>query len=623
MKARLVLVFFFVFAALGGLLLRAAYLQILPNEKLAQLQSRQFKGVVELQPRRGVIYDRNGVELASSVTAHSLYADPHLIRAPKEIARKLSRHLNLPYASVYQKLKDPKRRFVWIRRRLDSSQKDEIQNWKVDGLAFVEESKRIYPNEQMAASVLGFVGGEGNGMEGLEARLEKELHGETLKIAVKRDARGRPLVANGQIFSEAPDGSDVTLTIDSNLQYHLEQELADGLVRHRAQSAVGVILDARTSEVLAMSTLPTFNPNSPREGDANEKRNRAVTDPFEQGSTIKTFTMAAALKEGKIAPNTKIFCENGKYILGKRKIGEAANHKFGWLTAHEILANSSNIGTLKIALEVGDTKLRETLESFGFGTKSGIDTLGESRGILPELPWRDHLLANISFGHGIAATPIQVANAYAAIANGGVLRKPYLVRSIHTKEGEAPQEFQPSDGVRVIDQKTAATLGLMLLGATGAAGTGIKARVNGFPVAGKTGTAQKIGSDGRYTNNTYVSSFAGYVPAHEPRFVIYIAFDDPREGHYGADVAAPVFSKVAALAVREAGLTPTLISEDNLIKKSNDEVKKTEQKDEWSGITLREALRKLRGEDVSIQINGRGRVKSFSRSENRVVLELD
>ncbi|MEQ1875178.1 MAG: penicillin-binding protein 2 [Bdellovibrionia bacterium] len=620
MKARLVLVFFATFAMIGGLLLRAAYLQILPNEKLRQLQARQFKGVVELQPRRGVIYDRNGNELASSVAAHSLYADPHLIREPRAAARKLSQHLGLPFSAVLTKLKDSKKRFVWLRRRLEIEQRNEIMNWKIDGLAFVEESKRIYPNEQVAAPVLGFVGVEGNGLEGLEARYERELHGETRKIAVKRDARGRPLVVNGQLFNEAPDGADIEITIDSNLQYHLEQELGRALVKHRAQSAVGVILDARTSEILAMSALPSFNPNSPRESESFERRNRTVTDPFEPGSTIKTFTIAAALKDGQ-QPNSKFFCENGKYVIGKRKIGEASNHKFGWLTTDEILGKSSNIGAAKIGMSVGDEKLRRTLVDFGFGVKTDVDTLGESRGIMPDLPWREHLLANISFGHGVAATPLQIANAYAAIANGGVIRKPYLVRAIRPKEeGASPQEFGPSEGVRILDQQTASTLSLMLMSATGKDATGVKARVNGFHVAGKTGTSHKLGPDGRYINS-YVSSFAGYIPANDPRFVIFVAVDDPHEGYFGADVAAPVFSKIASLAVRERGLLPTLINEGNILKRSA-EVKK-EPKDDWTGLTLREALGRLRGEDVAVQINGRGRVKSVSRSDGKVSLQLE
>ncbi|HEX4924296.1 MAG TPA: penicillin-binding protein 2 [Bdellovibrionales bacterium] len=629
MKARLVLVFFLIFGLIGGILLRAAYVQILPNQKLAQLQSRQFKGVVELQPRRGVIFDRNGVELATSVAAHSLYADPHLIQSPKAVARKLSRRLGMSPETIYQKIKDPKKRFVWLRRRLDAEVREEIQAWKIEGLAFVEESKRIYPNESLLSSVLGFVGHEGQGLEGLEARLEQPLRGETRKIAVRRDARGRPLVVNGQLFSEQPDGSDVTLTIDSNLQYNLEQELLEGLRRHRAQSAVGIILDVKTSEILAMSSLPDFNPNNPAGGEPFEKRNRAVTDPFEPGSTLKTFTLAAALKEGTIAPNTRIFCENGKYKIGKRTIGESIGHKYGWLTAHEILAHSSNIGTAKIALELGGEKLRQTFTDFGFGVKSGVDTLGESRGILPPLPWRDHLLANISFGHGVAATPLQIANAYAAIANGGTLRKPFLVKSIRSKESGEEQTFEPDEGKRVIDSKIASTLSLMLMGTTGADGTGVRARVNGFPVAGKTGTAQKLGPDGRYMH-AYISSFAGFVPANDPRFVIYIAYDDPREKYYGSEVAAPVFARVAGHAVRESGLAPTLINEDNLLKRSAEAKPLQELEpavrgttDEWKGLTLRQALTRLRGETVSIQIRGRGRVKSLSRSQDNVVIELN
>jgi cell division protein FtsI (penicillin-binding protein 3) len=627
MKARLIVVFFSVFALLSIIVLRAAYLQILPNKKLEQLQGRQFQGVVELQPRRGAILDRKGVELASSIAAFSLYADPSLIENPKQVARKLSQRLGVPAQALYNKIKDKKKKFVWVQRRLEGPVKHEITGWKIQGLAFVEESKRIYPYETLLSPVLGFVGSEGQGLEGLEAKFEADLHGHSKKISVQRDARGRPLVVNGQLFAEVPDGSDVTLTIDSDLQYSLEQELLAGLRRHRAQSAVGIILDAQNSEILAMSSVPGFNSNNGRASDSFERRNRAITDPFEPGSTLKTFSLAAALREGTVLPNTKVFCENGKYRIGKRIIGESGSHKWGSLTVHEILAVSSNIGTAKVAQMLGDEKLLRALSEFGFGEKSGLETSGESKGILPALPWRDHLLSNISFGHGIATTPLQIANAYAAIANGGELRKPLLVKSIQSKETGLKQEFESQVVRRVIDQKLASTLTLMLMGVTGApGGTGIKARINGFPVAGKTGTAQKIGSDGRYAPNSYISSFAGFVPANDPRFVIYVAFDDPREGYYGSDVAAPVFSKVAAMALREDGVSPVLINQANLLGNQIEEKPHVESdlpKDEWKGLTLREALNKFRGEDVTVKIRGKGRVSSMSRIGDKVVLDLN
>lgn len=372
MKTRLIVTFFCVFAMLAGLLIRAAYLQILPNEKLAQLQTRQFKGVIELQPRRGAILDRSQMELASSVTAYSLYADPQLIDSPKKVSRRLAARLGTTINHMYDKLKDPKRRFVWIQRRMDEKVKEEIASWQIPGLAFVEEAKRIYPYERFLAPVIGFVGGEGQGLEGIEARFNSELHGETKKVSIRRDARGRPLVVNGQLFSEAPDGMDITLTIDTDLQYALENELAGALRKHRAQSAVGVVLDVKTSEILAMSSVPSFDPNLPRSADPEDIRNRTVTDPFEPGSTMKTFTLAAALEGGEFAPNSKIYCEKGTFKIGKRTIRESdTKHKWEWLTINEILAVSSNVGTSKVALSLGSQKLESTLRAFGFGEKIG------------------------------------------------------------------------------------------------------------------------------------------------------------------------------------------------------------------------------------------------------------
>lgn len=605
------------------LILRSAYLQIMPNEKLSRLHSRQFNTVVELTPRRGIIYDRNGVELAASVAAHSLYADPSLVKTPKYVARRLATKLNIPSNKLYEKLKDPSRRFVWLARRLDRRQRAEIEKLDLAGLSFVEESRRIFPNEKLLSHVLGFVGGEGQGLEGIEAKFEDSLHGFKRRVAMNRDALGRPLLVNGRLFRESSDGADLTLTIDSELQYALEQELDEVLKEQSAKGAMGIILDAKTSEILAMATAPQFNPNIPMSYPQEVRRNRAVTDPFEPGSTMKTFTIAAALAEGSAAPNTKIYCEKGEMKVGDRTIREAdKKHKFEWLSISEILAYSSNVGSSKIALNLGDKRVYQTLRDFGFGEKTGIEILGESKGILPAPPWRDHLLANISFGHGVAATPLQIANAYAAIGNGGILNRPFIVKNIRNKESGEVEEFEASALRRVLSEKDAATLRLMLMGVTGEGATGFKARIRGFPVGGKTGTAQKLDVDGTYSRKNYLSSFVGFVPATDPKYVIFVSIDEPQESYYGSEVAAPVFGKLAALSARRAGLQPTLISQDNVLKRAPATVNTNTVIREFTasedvqqsvipsveGLTLREALRLLRTNGIDVEFEGKGRV---------------
>lgn len=645
MRSRIVVIFIFMTTLWALIIGRAAYLQVLPNERLKSLQKRQFETVVTLNPRRGDVLDRNGHELAVSMTTYSLFADPKILEEPKKIARLLAHELHAPVKQIEDKLRGHKRRFVWIERQLSKTVRDAIDEHKIRGLGFIEESQRIYPNDRLLSHVLGFVGRDGQGLEGLELKYNEQLQAESKRVSMYRDARGRPLIVNGQVFNQVPDGADIQLTIDRELQFILEQELSHSVREHEADSAVGVILDAQTSEVLAMASSPTFDPNHAGEFQPERKRNRAVTDSFEPGSTMKTFVIAGALSRGLIEPNTKFDCEGGVLRIGKRVIREAeSKHKFGILTTSEILALSSNVGATKIANKLGDAKLNETLRAFGFGEKTGVDLPGEVRGIMQAMPWHDHLLANVSFGHGITATPIQIANAYAAIANGGILHQPYVVKAVHDHETGEVSEMKPREMRRILNDEQVAKMRIMLSGVTSDYGTGAAARVPGFPVAGKTGTAQKVNPDGRgYLLNGYISSFAGFIPANDPKFVIYVAVDRPRKGYYGAAVAAPVFSRIARFAVRRAGLAPVLITEVNVVPTAKRGVSRVPQAvkpiedmaesnlnlglkaakidlskeqngpepigsvvPDLLGLSLREVLERVIGTDVSIHIRGQG-----------------
>jgi cell division protein FtsI (penicillin-binding protein 3) len=396
------------------------------------------------------------------------------------------------------------------------------------------------------------------------------------QVILPRDARGRPLLPDGRSLTEVPDGADLELTIDHEVQYTLERELQSVVSQFDATSAVGIVVDAQSSEILGMATVPTVDLNDGSRYSAEVRRNRVVTDAFEAGSVMKTFVIAGALKEEILKPGTRYFCEGGRMKIGDKWIQEAEKKEnFQWLTVSEILAYSSNVGAAKIAFDLGDARLMRTLIDFGFGAKTGLELPGEARGIMNPLPWRPHLLANVAFGHGIAVTPMQVVNAYTAIANGGVLKKPLLVRAIRTHDREGTsEEFRAEEVRRVLTPQQAATMRLMLAAATEDKSTGVNARIPGYFVAGKTGTAQKVDMvKGGYIHNAYISSFAGFVPANSPRYVIYVAVDNPKKAYYGSQVAAPVFAKMAQYLVRRAGVPPAQINEQNVI--SSEERRRT------------------------------------------------
>ncbi|NUN04618.1 MAG: cell division protein [Bdellovibrio sp.] len=637
MKSRIVVIFVGILVLWSMLVLRAAYLQFLPNDRLNALQNRQFQTKVTLQARRGAIVDRNGRDLAMSTAAYSLYADPKIIENKRVAARKLAKALNMSVDAVYGKIKDGNRRFVWIQRMLEQNKADEIKAWDIRGLSFVEEWRRVYPNETLLAQTLGFLGSEGQGLEGLELGFNQALAGNQKKVSVKRDARGRPLIHDGLLFTENPEGDELRLTVDSELQYRLESELVNAVETFEADHAVGVILDAKTSAVLALASAPSFDVNKPGKATAEYRRNKIVTDAFEPGSTMKTFVIAAALRDGLIKPSTKFYCEKGSYKVGDRIIREAeSKEKFEDLTVSEILALSSNVGTTKIAFKMGADNLRQGLLDFGFGTRLGVDLPGEARGMVQALPWRPHLLSNISFGHGISATPLQIANAFAAIANGGVLNTPYILQAKRDAETGVLTETAAKPIRRVLSAEQAAQMRAMLVGVTTQGGTGGNARVDGFMVGGKTGTAQKVNPTGRgYLKGMYVSSFGGFIPANDPKFVIYVAVDSPRKAYYGAKVAAPLFSRVASYAVRKEGIAPLLRAElssaDPKLKrlvaadfKSTKPVPKEvitaaeldrltevptgEAVPNLMNLTTREVLRRINGQDLRVKFVGQGLV---------------
>lgn len=568
MKAKIISLFIFIISLWGILLARAAYLQFLPHEKLNTLQARQFQTVVTLPSRRGNIVDIKGKELAMSAPAYSIYADPKTLENRKQTAQVLAKYLTEPYTKIYSKLKDKDKRFVWIERLVASEIVDKLKEKKIRGLGFVEEWRRVYPNDYLLSSTLGFVGKEGQGLEGIELALDKELQGENKKVSLRKDAKGRPLLQDGMVFKETPQGKEVKLTIDSDLQYFVETELMQAVKKHDADGAYAVVLDAKTSAIRSIVSLPHYDLNNPQKFNSNSRRNKSVTDTFEPGSTLKAFILADALEKKAYTPDSKIFCENGAFKIGKRVIREAEkNHAQGLISVSDVLAFSSNIGTSKIALKLGATEVQQGLKKFGFGSRTNIDMPGEAKGIMVNLPWSDHLLANVSFGQGITVTPLQMANAYASLANGGFLNTPHIIESITDLDTNETDKLKDRPSSKVLSDEVAAQMKEMLVNVT-VKGSGGSAKVPGYVVGGKTGTAQKINPESRgYMRNAYIGSFAGFIPANDPQYVIYVAIDHPKKnGYYGAQVAAPLFSSIASYAIRKDGISPAATLAENAPK---------------------------------------------------------
>ena len=628
MKSRIYFIYYILLIVFFSFLVRGAWLQFFSDTRLITAKKKNFEKIIKLKPRRGTIYDRYGRELAISITSYSLFADPSMIHSPYSVAIKLSRLLKQSFKDIYNKIKNKERRFVWLKRHILDSKINQIRSWHIDGLAFLEEPKRVYPNDSLLAQTLGFVGHDGYGLEGLELSYNLELSGEEKHVLVQKDAKGRPFLFSSTRIDPITlraNGADIYLTIDSELQFFLEKELKKSVKKFSAHSALGLILNPETGEILAIANVPSFNLNDPFHVPKRLFRNRVVTDAFEPGSTLKPFVAAAALK--KNIPLTKKYSnQRGALVIDGHVIHEAETHKdqneIKTMDIREILTHSSNIGAAQIALDIGDNFLYQSLTEFGFGSKLGLKFPSESQGILNLPPWKKHQLATIGFGHSIAVTPLQLAMAFSVIANGGVLKKPYLVKSIHYKESGKKEVFKPVSLKVVLSKEQAKSITVMLISAMSDQGTGSRARVKGFLAAGKTGTAQIVSEKGGYLPNQYIASFAGFIPAQNPSFVIYLAIKDPKKYFYGSIVAAPTFANIAKYAVREAGLSPVLMSEKNVLRSKLNQKKKSLTSFEkaggskstdpympdFIGLSLRSVYQKAREMQIDLKVRGSGKV---------------
>lgn len=563
--------------ALGlGIVLSGAYrVQVEDHASWRDLAASQRQRRLHVEPKRGTIQDRNGTRLAVSVDVPSVSGDVvEMVRGIegkeaqdariRSIAETLGRTLHLDVDELRMRL-GIRKRFVWIKRRISSDEAAALKELTdpkktktpLRGLTVEGEGRRYYPGREIAGPLLGFVAPDGLGKDGLELSLEEDLHGRVQEVKGLRDRSGRLLFAEGNTEQTSLSGNDIEISIDEGLQHTAERELEAAQRTYETKGASLVAIDPHTGEILAMASTPGFNPNDYSESEPDARRNRAIVDRFEPGSVMKMFTVAAALAAGSLNPTEPIYCEHGIYEVGGAKIHDTHNND--WLTPTQILAKSSNIGALKIALNLGEPALYATFRRFGFGEPTGLPLPGEASGVLRPKgrPWYEVETANASFGQGITVTTMQLALAVGAIANGGKLMEPLLIRRVSDARGNVVREYAPRMRRQVINPGVARLVSEMLTAVVEEGGTGVEAHLAGYRVAGKTSTAQKVDPQtGRYSEEKYTASFVGFVPAEAPRLVVAVVLDEPMVGRYGGDLAGPVFRRVSEAALRYLGVMP-------------------------------------------------------------------
>jgi len=519
---------------------RLFYIQFFKYSYLKNLAKKQHEFLVELEPRRGTIYDRKLRPQALNIAVDSLFADPKSIKNKESAVQQLSAVLRLDPAYLKNRIYRDKS-FIWIARKLGSEEAGRVKALNMKGLGFIKESKRCYPNGYLASHTMGFVGLDNSGLEGLESHYEQYLKGEPGWAVFLRDARQKKLdLPEGLVLPK--DGNSLVLTIDEVIQYIAERELDNAFRTFHAKQASIIVMDPRTGQVLALANRPAYDLNEAGKAEPAVRKNHAICDLFEPGSVFKIVTASAAIEEGRVNENDRVFCENGNYRQSNRILHDHTAH--GWLTFREVIEQSSNIGTSKVAQKIGPDVLYKYIKLFGFGSSRGIDLPGEINGMAkPPKLWSSTSIGAIPMGQEVGVTVLQLSCAISAIANGGLLMKPYLVKQVQDMNGEVIKEFFPQVSNKVISPETAQRVRAILTGVV-EDGTGKLAAIQGVKVGGKTGTAQKLEPDGRYSHNKFVGSFIGFAPAENPVITVCVVLDEPHPSYYGGVVCAPVFKKV-------------------------------------------------------------------------------
>ena len=535
---------------------RALQLQVREAVQLREWAESNYLREVEIAPRRGRILDRRGAELASTVDLDSVFCNPRQLVS--DAIPRLAKALQLDPRELDKTLSTRKSQyFAWVKRRVSPEESAAALALGLPGVSVRKEPRRAYPNGELASTVIGHAGLDGHGLEGVELAYDEALRGSGMEVTGMHDRLGRDLLMEGTVDASASAGKDLVLTLDKYLTYVTERTLEEVVRKHNAKAATSVMIDPHTGDILAMASVPGYNPNTPSDAAERGARNRAITDAYEPGSIMKTVTFSAAFDAGKLRPEDRFDCQLGQMQVGKYHIRD--DHPKGVLTAAEVFKYSSNIGTVKIARRMGKETLARTIDRLGFGRPTGVGLPGERRGtVRPVARWGEIELATQAFGQGLTVTPLQMATAYAAIASGGMYHPPRLAVRFVSPDGRSEPVPLPADArpeKRVLSESTARTMLTIMQGVT-EDGTAKLAAIPGYPVAGKTGTAQKV-SNGRYDPNKYLAAFVGIVPADNPRVVIAVMVDEPHGVHYGGVVAAPVFKEIAEATLRYLGVPPS------------------------------------------------------------------
>ncbi len=541
-RARIYLPFFLLFMALIILEGRLYDLQILNHQKFFRQASKGQTKSIKISPKRGSIYDRNLEKLAVNIPSYSLYARPGKISHSKKVARKFSPIVRMKVSSLTKKLRQ-KKVFVWLKRKLSLAQKKRIEALGLKGIGFVEESKRFYPQGELASSLLGFAGVDNQGLAGVELSYNSELQGEAGHFWIREDALGYEIPFAKDTLQALVPGKNLVLTLDNVIQSMVEQELSLTLKKTKAKSVEALFMDPQTGEILALANKPDYDPNHYSDYSPFTRKNRVVQSLYEPGSSFKSFTASVLLQEGLTDLNEKIYC--GESI-------RVANHLFhDWknfdrnLSVTEIFENSSNVGVIELASRMKKEQFYKYIRLFGFGSRTGVDLPGEGKGIVRSPPdWSLTDLPAISIGQGIAVTPVQMVTALSALINGGKLLRPYVVKYVSSSDGKIIKENRPLVIRRVSSESLSQTIKSLLEGVV-EEGTGKRAKVTGYSLGGKTGTAQIPASNGRgYLPNKYIASFMGFAPVDSPRIAGIVIIKEPTGAYYGGEVAAPLFRRI-------------------------------------------------------------------------------
>ncbi len=632
-RKRILFIFGVVLVSFVFFMFTAIKLEIFPDARIVERAKTQYTIEDKLIPRRGNIMDRGGLPLAVSVDLDSVFADPSLVidtERPK-IAQELSSILSLDYKDVFEKLGEPKR-FVRIKSLLSFDESAKLQqllfkkNKKgkserlYPGIGIIKEPKRIYPNDTLASHVIGFVNRDADGKDGVEKYYDEFIKSRASSIKYSRDGEGRVIYSGADSFLTSDNGNTVYLTIDNNIQYQVERELKKTVDQKQALSGTVIVMNPKNGEILALANYPSYNPNDLSTTDNFAMKNRSVTDGFEPGSVFKIVTAGIALKNKAISLTDKLWGENGHFQLvgGKHPviIKEAKGHDYGYMDIKTLIAKSSNIGSAKLGLMIGKNNFYKGIDDFGFGRKTEVDLPGEVNGILIRNNVGKVELANMGFGQGISVTPMQVVKAYSAVANGGYIVIPHVLKKIVNEDNEVIYEYPYERGSQIISNDLSKELRSMLRGVVEEGGTATATDITGFEIAGKTGTAQKaIG--GHYSKDKYVVSFGGLFPASDPQYVMLVLIDEPKGAYFASVVAVPLFKTIAYILIQGSEKLVPIYTKKQEVPQQKIEEKEENIEDynldsqtvpNLSGKTVRTALKMIPPSFKKVNVYGDGRV---------------